>query len=97
AGDEALQLRDQPDRAEPGCVDRGDTRVVAGLLEQQAAILGGDPAGRVDAVVVAVGIDVRDAVDVAGDRDPGVAGDRLGRAWAVGPEAVQRLRLEVFG
>ena len=69
ARDEALELGDEADRAEPGGVDRGDAGVVARLLEQQAAVLGGDPAGGEDAVVVGVGRDVRDAVDVAEDRD----------------------------
>ena len=90
-----MQLGDEADRAEPGRVDRGDAGVVARLLEQQAAVLGGDPAGGEDAVVVGVGVDVRHAVDVAGDLDAGMAGNRLERARAVGAEAVERLRLEV--
>ena len=69
AGLEVLEPADQPERVEPRGVDRGDARVVAGLLEQQAAILGGDPARGPDAVVVGRGGDVRDVERVALDHD----------------------------
>ena len=64
---EALQGHDQPDRAEAGCVDDGDARVVAGLLEQQLAVLGHGPAGAPGHVVIRPAVDVRDVELVAED------------------------------
>ncbi len=96
AGVEGLQRRDQPERVEAGCVDGGDPRVVAGLLEQQAAVLGEQPAGGPDARVARLGGDVRDVVAVADDTHPGV-GDLLTHGGAVGADRVPCLGLEVLG
>ncbi len=68
---EALQAGDQPDRAQTGRVDGRDAGVVAGLLEQQPAVLGEDPAGGLNAAGVGRGVDVRDIESVTQQRDPG--------------------------
>jgi hypothetical protein len=60
ARDERPEAADQAQRVETGSVDRGDARVVAGLLEQQPAVLGGDPTSRPDAVVMRGAGDVGD-------------------------------------
>ena len=52
AGQEVLEAGDEADRAQARRVDRGDPCVEAGLLQQQAAVLGDEPARGPDAVVV---------------------------------------------
>ena len=77
---EALQARGQPDGAQSRSVDHRDARVVAGLLQQQAAVFGDDPARRLHAADVGVRVDVGDVVAIsqeghAGERD-GLLGGR---------------------
>ena len=94
AGHEAAAAEDEADRAHPGEVDRRRSAVVAGLLEQRAAVLRRDPARGEDAAVIGVGVDVRDVVLVPLDRHARI-GDRLDgdRPVRAGPE---RLGLEVL-
>ncbi len=61
-----------PSALDAGCVDRGHQRVIAGLLEQQAAVLGDHPARPPGDVVASGAEDVGDVELVALDRHAGV-------------------------
>ena len=92
---ELVEMLDEADRGQPGCLDRGNERVVTRLLEQQPAVLGGDPPGGPYPAVVGGGGDVRDVVAVSDDGHARVR-DGLVRARALSRRP-EFLGFEVLG
>ncbi len=96
---EVAKAARQPDGGDARCVDRGDARVVARLLEQQAAVGRDDPAGGEGQGVARLRRDVRHAVLVAHEahaaaRDPlGAARALAGRAEALALEVAAKVRV----
>ena len=90
---EVLKPHDEADGGEARARRSRRPRVEARLLDEEAAVLGDEPAGGPDAVLFVVRGDVRDVEAVADDRDVGV-GRGLDRARPVGAEIAQRLGLE---
>ena len=74
AGLECLEIGNEVQRAEPGCVDRRDGRVAASLLHQRSAILRLDPARAPGDVVAGLADDLRNVVGIELDRDARDAG-----------------------
>ena len=71
---ERLAARHQAERVDAGDVGDRDARRPAAELEQQPAVAGRDPAGAEGDVGAGLAVDVRDAVRVVDQPQPGPAG-----------------------
>ena len=90
---ERTVFKQQAERIDAGHAERGGVGRAEAEVQEQAAVLGGDPAGAEHHVGAGLAEDVRDVVAVAHDFKTGVAGFLGAQDWALDTEL---LRDEVF-